>query len=113
MSTTARRRVLDIVATDRTFEQQDLRGGRAWVGKCFYCGTRLVIGLDGSFQSHATVEHILPRHQGGTNDLPNLALACKSCNQEKGRRHDSKRHADMERIGPLLEKRRAIWREPA
>ena len=43
-------------------------------------------------------KHILPRHQGGTNDLPNLALACRSCNQEKGRRHDSKRHAELEHL---------------
>ena len=110
MNAAARRRVLDIVATDITFAIADLRGGRAWVGKCLYCGTRLVIGLDGEFESEASVEHILARSQGGTDDPENLAIACRPCNVEKGRRHDSKRAADPERIAAALALRRARWR---
>ncbi|MBA2392064.1 MAG: RRXRR domain-containing protein [Ktedonobacteraceae bacterium] len=30
------------------------------------------------------VEHIIPRAKGGSNRVRNLALACESCNQEKG-----------------------------
>lgn len=29
------------------------------------------------------VDHILPRIQGGTEDLSNLALACRNCNERK------------------------------
>jgi len=29
------------------------------------------------------VDHILPRSKGGTDDLSNLALACRSCNERK------------------------------
>lgn len=111
MSAASRRRVLEIVATDATFAIQDLRGGRAWVGKCFYCGTRLVVALDGAFESHATTEHILPRGQGGTDELTSLAIACRSCNVEKGRRHDSQRKPDPARIEALLARRRARWRD--
>lgn len=32
-----------------------------------------------------TIEHIIPRSQGGTNDIENVTLACLPCNQEKGR----------------------------
>jgi len=32
-----------------------------------------------------TIEHIIPRSLGGTNDDANIALACPPCNQKKGR----------------------------
>ena len=30
------------------------------------------------------VDHILPRHLGGTNDKNNLQLLCRKCNRSKG-----------------------------
>lgn len=30
--------------------------------------------------NHATVDHIIPRYAGGTDDLNNLVLACNRCN---------------------------------
>lgn len=44
---------------------------------CQYCGVK-----DVPFE----IDHILPVAKGGTNDIKNLATACKSCNRSKGAR---------------------------
>lgn len=46
-----------------------------WGRECAYCGDK-DIPLE--------VEHIVPRSQGGTDRVSNLALACRECNQSKG-----------------------------
>lgn len=110
-----RRTILAIVATDATFARGRYGAGEALLGKCLHCGTTLVIGLDGEPVSRATIEHILPRSHGGTDELENLGLACARCNHQKGMRHDSKRRGDprlAEIVSKLLERRRARWREP-
>ena len=49
---------------------------------CIYCGAGTgMTGLD-SFE----VEHIVPRSQGGPDAMVNYALACRSCNENKGER---------------------------
>jgi 5-methylcytosine-specific restriction endonuclease McrA len=48
-----------------------------WGRKCAYCG-RAGLPLE--------VEHIVPRIRGGTHRVSNLTLACKTCNQSKGKR---------------------------
>ncbi len=45
---------------------------------CFYCQRAFLI-------SELTVEHIMPKCLGGTNEPANLTLACLECNQERGR----------------------------
>lgn len=54
---------------------------------CFYCEHELLdpdkSDLDQS-QWWPTLDHLLPRVAGGSNDLDNLVLACKTCNQRKG-----------------------------
>ncbi len=42
--------------------------------RCFYCDLELA-------PETATVEHLLPRSCGGSDDLANLALACRPCNE--------------------------------
>jgi len=42
--------------------------------KCKTCGTT----------QNLTVDHIVPIYYGGTNDLDNLQILCKSCNSRKG-----------------------------
>jgi 5-methylcytosine-specific restriction endonuclease McrA len=79
-----RLRLLAAARSDKTFEEIDTPEGRRLRGKCIHCRSALVLGLDGEPQSHITLEHILPRSHGGTNDLENLALACKRCNSQKG-----------------------------
>lgn len=41
---------------------------------CTYCGC-----TDGEF----VVDHVIPTSRGGTHDLDNLAVACRSCNASK------------------------------
>jgi 5-methylcytosine-specific restriction endonuclease McrA len=109
------RLVRAIVATDNTFERRVVRGAPAWVGRCIHCQTRLVVPEDGEAAPDVTVEHIVPRHHGGTDDPSNLALACARCNAEKGMRHDNKRRDDRRRLEieeMLLARRRSRWREP-
>lgn len=47
--------------------------------KCHWCGcpTRL---CDEPDEDQATIEHIIPRYKGGTNDPENLTSACRKCN---------------------------------
>jgi len=112
---TTRERILQIVATDRTFERAEVRGADVWAGKCLHCNTQLLVGLDGAPRSRATIEHIVPRAAGGSDELGNLALACARCNHEKGVRHDPHYATDpraREVVDRLLARRRRRWREP-
>jgi hypothetical protein len=114
-STSKRRRILAIVATDATFELAQQGAARVWVGKCIHCNRALSIAADGSPISAATIEHIWPRNHGGDDALANLALACSGCNREKGARHDNRQKADArlgEIVGVLRARRQARWREP-
>ena len=110
-----RRRILSIVLTDATFERATFREREVWVGRCIHCSAHLHIALDGEPISRATIEHILPRGHGGTEDPANLALACARCNHHKGRHHDV-RARDDPRLQQLVEKlrqrRMARWRSP-
>lgn len=46
-------------------------------GICFYCGVHLT-------EAEASLEHLLSKIHGGSNNKENLAIACKSCNLEAG-----------------------------
>lgn len=48
------------------------RDGRS----CKHCGTT----------EKLTVDHIVPRSRGGTNDINNLQILCRACNSRKGAR---------------------------
>lgn len=106
---------LAIVATDHTFARREARGGALWVGKCIFCMRAIAVGLDGELDPSVTLEHIQPRSHGGDDRVENLALACRSCNNEKGMRHDARPRGDP-RLAEIIEKlssrRRERWREP-
>lgn len=107
--------LLWIAATDKTFDLITLPQGPALCGKCIHCGSRHTLLRDGTPISDATIEHIVPRHHGGTDDLTNLAIACLRCNGEKGIRHDARPQLDAKLqalIGKLQERRTARLREP-
>lgn len=53
-------------------------------GKCFYCGVRLFKKRKGH-RAKATIDHYIPKAEGGSNARENLVPACSSCNKEKGR----------------------------
>lgn len=44
-------------------------------GKCAYCG----IG-----NLELTIDHVVPRSNGGSNDISNLQPSCRQCNSAKG-----------------------------
>jgi 5-methylcytosine-specific restriction endonuclease McrA len=46
--------------------------------RCRYCGAPLT---EGTF----TLDHLIPRCQGGSNRIANLAACCVDCNKRKGR----------------------------
>lgn len=48
---------------------------------CTYC---TVLLEDGIPKRRMTIDHVVPTVRGGSNRLSNLALACYSCNQNKG-----------------------------
>ncbi len=105
--------ILQIIASDSSFERTEVRGQHVWQGKCLFCNRKLLVELNGEPISAATIEHIVPRNHGGTDDLGNLALACRSCNNEKGVRHDkNKRPTDraVEVTEALKKRRQSRWR---
>ena len=70
-------------------------------GCCFYCGSLL---------SEMTVDHVEPSATGGTDTLQNLAVACQSCNADKGSKaielfHPSAGRAWLERVLRQVEER--------
>ena len=48
-------------------------------GRCHYCGKRFP-------SSQLTLDHVVPRSQGGQDRWDNLVSACTSCNSRKGGR---------------------------
>ena len=46
-------------------------------GKCLVC-------CASSAEKQLTVDHIVPKAMGGSNDISNLQTLCTSCNQKKG-----------------------------
>jgi len=109
-----RRRILAIVATDRTFEPSRHGTSAVWVGSCIHCKSPLTVAADGRPISQATIEHIWPQRHGGGNDLDNLALACGSCNRGKSR-HDRAHRTDPrlnEIVAELRRRRAERWRDP-
>ena len=106
------RLILSVVETDTSFRKEGVRGEVMWVGRCLFCQAKLVVPLDGDADRQVTVEHIIPRFHGGTDDPENLALACAQCNGEKGRRHDNRDRNDLRRIEitrALQERRKERW----
>ena len=113
----AHRLLLWCAATDRSFELAQVAGNAGTAvltGKCIHCGARHVIDLDGRPRTRASVEHIVPRHHGGTDDLRNLAIACERCNYAKGTRLDARRRDDptLGRVIATLQARRAERMRP-
>lgn len=54
--------------------------------RCTICGLRMDFEPDDRLEApnRATIDHIIPRSKGGTNDWSNLRLAHARCNRERG-----------------------------
>ena len=48
-------------------------------GECFYCGRKFTTPND----PELTIDHVIPKSLGGSNDDGNLVPCCIKCNQEK------------------------------
>ncbi len=46
---------------------------------CQYCGRQLP-------KSELTLDHVIPKHKGGSTEWENVVTACKACNHRKGAR---------------------------
>jgi 5-methylcytosine-specific restriction endonuclease McrA len=70
-------------------EKKRLRAAlhRKYGNQCWYCQRHFPDGL-------LTIEHLIPRSQGGTNALTNLRLACEPCNAAEGRKTAVHRHPE-------------------
>ncbi len=62
------------------------------------------------FYKRFTVDHLIPKSIGGSDELNNLALACRRCNE---RRYNFVAGYDLETkaIVPLFNPRQQIWSE--
>lgn len=64
---------------------------RAWVYRrdlsiCRYCGKQVIDTRPANSIWQRTLDHVIPRAQGGTNRQHNLVTACWPCNMMKGDR---------------------------
>ncbi len=50
---------------------------RFWDGKCPYCRKDITA-------EDATLDHVIPRHDNGSDDLCNFIVACRDCNSKRG-----------------------------
>lgn len=56
--------------------------------ECFYCHCELVEPTTNTIVEKlekvwATIDHLIPRGNGGTHDLDNLVLSCPTCHKER------------------------------
>jgi 5-methylcytosine-specific restriction endonuclease McrA len=52
---------------------------------CGYCGKRGQVNAK-DINLRLTIDHITPKHRGGTNKSRNLITCCRRCNLQKGSR---------------------------
>lgn len=50
--------------------------------RCCWCGRH--VSIFRGRRDSATIEHVLPKSQGGTDDWENLAMSCARCNSDRG-----------------------------
>jgi 5-methylcytosine-specific restriction endonuclease McrA len=111
------------VATDR--EAMQAADG-TWTTRCLHCRTRLQVAADGEALGASSLEHVVPQawfgqraaaaltaQVGDDRDDPrNLAVACRRCNQDKGKGPDARGPHDaraFEVVATLLATRLARW----
>lgn len=49
--------------------------------KCCWCGCQTI--EDPKKANSATIEHVIPKARGGTDDWDNLAMSCQRCNTKR------------------------------
>ncbi len=55
-----------------------------WGDNCYLCHNVMLFNpRDNNDPRYATLEHIVPRSEGGEKTWENIKLACRSCNNDK------------------------------
>lgn len=73
-------------------------------GCCEYCQSQeRIVGEE------FTIDHVIPRAKGGSDDAANLALCCYVCNPLKGDRTEAP-DPQSGKVVPLFNPRRRRWR---
>jgi hypothetical protein len=62
-------------------------------GRCWYCENIIP-------SRHTTVDHVLPRARGGTNEWGNIVAACQKCNTKKANKPTHKKKT-LDRLNRL------------
>lgn len=52
--------------------------------KCEYCGREPLQPYNDTRRDFLTIDHIVPKYKGGTDNIENLVISCLQCNKEKG-----------------------------
>lgn len=58
---------------------------------CLFCG----------IDNNLTIDHIKPKSKGGTNDIENLQVLCKKCNEIKGSKYPFEKQDYIKHITKL------------
>ena len=72
--------------------------------RCGYCQTRQSLAY-----GPLEVDHIIPQAAGGSDEVANLWLACRSCNQYKGKQVYGRDPQSGRKIR-LFDPRRQLWK---
>jgi hypothetical protein len=80
--------------------ERDLTLGERAGFKCEYCDRDLLASVDA--YKLWQIDHIVPTHAGGTNDLDNFAVCCLICNCKLKLRWDPRTEAASSSRGDLL-----------
>ena len=68
---------------------------------CPDCGIKMSFDLrHARTHKYATLDHIVPKVDGGTGALTNLRLCCKSCNSRRGSRPLTRRQLSARNKSP-------------
>jgi 5-methylcytosine-specific restriction endonuclease McrA len=73
--------------------------------KCVYCRRSLI---HTACPFDLTLDHLVPRAQGGDHSVKNLATACRSCNSRKGARSWREWATKAQRKRIIRQRRRAL-----
>ena len=67
----------------KVYKRTRLAEAQNW--RCCWCGTDTI--PEPNKRNSVTLEHILPKSQGGSDEMDNLAAACAHCNSRRGTKH--------------------------
>ena len=57
---------------------------RLGFNQCEYCGRAPLQSFNDKRRSFLTIDHVIPKYEGGSDELSNLKVCCIDCNHKKG-----------------------------